>query len=760
MKKLIALLLGISIVVCGLVVGAVAAEEEITGGVWENVTWTYNTETKELRICGEGPMPGEWPIYFPWAGIDAETLVIEEGITSVSREAFDGMNLTSVTLPETIESIEMSAFRQTQITEIHIPAAVTSIALSAFRSCYELERYIVSPDNASYCSDEYGVLYTKDMTYLQDMPPAVSGDYVIPDSVTQIFRNAFEDCKYLTSLHFHAGVDIPFDNLESASGLKRITVDPNHPDYSSDEKGVLFNKDKTELLKIPNAYEGHYDIPESVVTFGERSQPTAACSKLTSIFIPATTTSIQYHWDYSLMPAKNLEQIIVHEDNPNYCDHQGVLYSKDMTMLYRIPRGFRGAYTIPETVTEIKYMGAIECRNLTEVTIPSSVETVGSYAFECCDSLEVIRFTGDAPTFVYECFFNVAATVYYPAGNATWTEAVMTNPDLGSTELTWVAVPAIALNYPTLSFEDQIQYNVYFTLSDVSNVTEMGLITFDSKLTDGTIANAVEIIPGYTTSGSSYIVHSNGIPAKKLGDALYFKVYAKLTDGSYIYTNVAGYNAVAYAKSILGNAGSSMDAKRLMVAMLNYGAEAQVNFNYKTDNLMNAFLTDAQRNLVNAYDESMVDDVVAASSAKAGHFVMQSGSYTSIYPTISFEGAFSVNYYFKTGLTPDAGLTFAYWDADTYNSADKLTTANATGLFKMTQDGDAWTAAVEGIAAKDIDKTIYVAAVYKSGGTVYVSKVIPYSIGKYCETIAAQGNAFGAATAVYGYYAKTYFANL
>ena len=78
----------------------------------------------------------------------------------------------------------------------------------------------------------------------------------------------------------------------------------------------------------------------------------------------------------------------------------------------------------------------------------------------------------------------------------------------------------------------------------------------------------------------------------------------------------------------------------------------------------------------------------------------------------------------------------------------------------MTQDGDAWTAAVEGIAAKDIDKTIYVAAVYKSGGTVYVSKVIPYSIGKYCETIAAQGNAFGAATAVYGYYAKTYFANL
>ena len=49
------------------------------------------------------------------------------------------------------------------------------------------------------------------------------------------------------------------------------------------------------------------------------------------------------------------------------------------------------------------------------------------------------------------------------------------------------------------------------------------------------------------------------------------------------------------------------------------------------------------------------------------------------------------------------------------------------------------------------------AAIYRSGGTVYTTKVIPYSLGRYCESIAANGNAFGAATAVYGYYAKAYF---
>ena len=323
-----------------------------------------------------------------------------------------------------------------------------------------------------------------------------------------------------------------------------------------------------------------------------------------------------------------------------------------------------------------------------------------------------------------------------------------------------ITKPTITLSYPTLSFEDQIQYNVYFTLSDKTNVAEMGLITFSSKLTSGTITDAMDVISGYTTSGSSYIAHTNGIPAKNLGDALYFKVYAKLTDGSYIYTDIAGYNAVAYAKTILGSSTTSMDAKRLMVAMLNYGAAAQVAFNYNTDNLMNGFLKEAAQNLIQPYNESMVDDVVAADSAKAGHFVMQSGSFTGIFPTVSFEGAFSVNYYFTPGKTVDSSLTFVYWDADTYNSVDKLTTANATGMLPMTKEGDQWTAAVEGIAAKDMDKTIYVVAIYKSGGTAYTSKVIPYSIGKYCEGIAANGNSFGAATAVYGYYAKTYFANL
>ena len=323
---------------------------------------------------------------------------------------------------------------------------------------------------------------------------------------------------------------------------------------------------------------------------------------------------------------------------------------------------------------------------------------------------------------------------------------------------TVVVTPTLTLNYPSLSFEDQIQYNVYYTATNTANVVEMGLITFSSKLTNGTIANATDIISGYVSSGTSYMVHTNGIPAKNLGDALYFKVYAKLTNGTYVYSDVAGYNAVAYAKTVLSSSTSSKQAKALMVAMLNYGAASQVQFGYKTDSLMNGFLSDAGRALVADYSSSMVSPVVAADSAHAGHFVMNKTAFTGAYPTVSFEGAFSINYYFTTGLTPDSGITFCYWDATAYANCDKLTTANATGIVKMEQDGNRWCASVEGISAKDMDQTIYVAAIYKSGGTTYTTSVIAYSLGKYCQTMADSGNALGAAAAVYGYYAKAYFA--
>ena len=67
---------------------------------------------------------------------------------------------------------------------------------------------------------------------------------------------------------------------------------------------------------------------------------------------------------------------------------------------------------------------------------------------------------------------------------------------------------------------------------------------------------------------------------------------------------------------------------------------------------------------------------------------------------------------------------------------------------------------ISGIAAKDLDKTVYVAVGYNNGGRSYCSGVLAYSIGEYCVS-QAQANTtltpFVKATAVYGYYAKELF---
>ena len=326
-----------------------------------------------------------------------------------------------------------------------------------------------------------------------------------------------------------------------------------------------------------------------------------------------------------------------------------------------------------------------------------------------------------------------------------------------------VVVPTLGLVGPTLNFEDEIYYNIYYTVSDLTNVVEMGLITFNERLADGTINDAEEVIPGYTKSGDNYMSHTNGIPAKMLGDALFFRVYAKLSDGSYVYSQVAGYHAVAYAKDILANS-TSEKMKALVVAMLNYGAAAQTHFEYKTDSLMNAFLTAEQQALVSEYSADMVNGLVSVDASKVGSFTRISNSYTALAPNVSFEGAFSINYYFTPAKDMDGEMKLYYWTLDDYNAVDVLTTENATGVIVMEETSVAgqYFGAVSGIAAKQIDETIFVCGVYECDGVSYPTGILTYSLGAYCQDRIAKGTAtmqeFAKATAVYGYYAKAYFA--
>ena len=330
----------------------------------------------------------------------------------------------------------------------------------------------------------------------------------------------------------------------------------------------------------------------------------------------------------------------------------------------------------------------------------------------------------------------------------------------GAEDPDYVKKPTLGLKYPTVSFEDEIFMNVYFTIDSMDAVMELGMITYASKPASYGIDNAEQVIPGYTYSAETgYLgVRTKGIPAKCLGDVIYFSVYAQLTDGSYVYSSLVGYNPKTYAYGQLTSGPANM--KPLVVAMLNYGAAAQLYFDYKTDTLVNADLTAAQKALVTGYDASMMDTVVQADSTKLGTFV-NSKQYTKRYPTVSFEGAFCINYYFQPSLTPKGDITMYLWNQADFNAASTLTKSNATEVIPMelTATGE-YLAVVEGIAAKDLDKGVYVSFVYSNGTNEYSAGVIGYSIGTYCTAQAAKTGTFAdlaAATAVYGYYAKQAF---
>ena len=86
----------------------------------------------------------------------------------------------------------------------------------------------------------------------------------------------------------------------------------------------------------------------------------------------------------------SLISIAVHPDNPEYASENGVLFSKDMTILIRCPQGKQGDYVVPDSVTFIRGGAFEKCAGLSSVIIPDSVIEIMDGAFYCCYGLKSV----------------------------------------------------------------------------------------------------------------------------------------------------------------------------------------------------------------------------------------------------------------------------------------------------------------------------------------------------------------------------------
>ena len=309
---------------------------------------------------------------------------------------------------------------------------VTTIGDSAFQGCDKLTQIILPNTITSIGSNAFG--WCEKLVSVN-----------IPNGVTQIGNNAFNHCYSLSSISIPSSVvDIGSSLFYECDTLVGIWVDENNPSYSSDEYGVLFNKDKSILLRAPSAISGSYIIPSTVTTISEyafqkcsslinvtipdsvieiRHRAFNSCGGLQNISIPKSVTYVD---EYTFEGCYNLLGIWVDGNNPNYSsDQSGVLFDKNKNTLIFAPCAMSKTYVIPSTVTYIYNYAFMNCVKLTQVTIPNSVTNIGEYAFAYCNGLNEIIFQGNAPALGDVCFRFVTATVYYPNDDSTWTDDVM-----------------------------------------------------------------------------------------------------------------------------------------------------------------------------------------------------------------------------------------------------------------------------------------------------------------------------------------------
>mgnify|MGYP003295494727 CR=1 FL=1 len=236
-----------------------------------------------------------------FVGTKLQSIEIPDSVTKISEGAFYNVPLKSVKIGNGVKTIEKDTFNYcADIQTLELGSSIETISEAAFYNCSTLER-IVLPESLKTIEKEA----FRECTKLADI--------IFPDSVETIGQGTFSDCQAFVNLKLGNGVEsigmsafngcisletveIPA-NVESigdrafsaCDNLKEFIVAEENTEFTAVD-GVLYTKDKTELLRYPNGKtDVVFEIPGGVKIIGDSA---FSNSSLKRVVIPNTVTSI------------------------------------------------------------------------------------------------------------------------------------------------------------------------------------------------------------------------------------------------------------------------------------------------------------------------------------------------------------------------------------------------------------------------------------------------------------------------------------
>ena len=434
------------------------------GACGTNIKWQLNSKGV-LTISGTGAMKNyTYKSEMPWYKYinDIQSVVIEDGVTSIGDYAFYGMlKLTTISIPEGVKTIGEYVFKNcTALDGVNFPSTLTKLGQSAFYGCTSLSS-IAIPEG----------LYTvwgytfKNCTSLEEV--------TLPSTLIKIDEAAFYGCSSLKKIDIPDNVSIIgiycFKNCSSLSEVslpKKLTQIREAVLYGTAIKtleipegvttvGPYAFKNCTSLktIKLPQSLKkideaafyacNHLsvlNVPENVETIGNYAL--RSCEELQSVSFPESLRTIG---ESSFYGCSSLSELVI----PEGVTSLGGYAFKSCVNIYEV--------TLPTTLETIGESAFYGCSRISSITIPEYVAKIGAYAFSRCSGLAEVIFTGNAPSIGDYAFARVTADAIYPGNNSTWTKEKL--QDYGG-KLTWISDEGKSIAEETMETEETIAETV------------------------------------------------------------------------------------------------------------------------------------------------------------------------------------------------------------------------------------------------------------------------------------------------------------